>query len=71
MGERTKWTGGDACDCCGKTANTMYDAETKKGPWAFMCPECWKKHGLGRIGLGYGQRYDRDPFDHGLYKTAG
>ena len=27
MNGKTKWTGGEACDCCGGTADTMYDAE--------------------------------------------
>lgn len=71
MAERTTWTGAEECDFCGEKADTMYDAATKSGPWALMCPKCWKKHGAGRLGLGYGQRYDRDPLDRRLYKTAG
>lgn len=32
-----------------------YDAKTKMGPWANMCPECMTDYGLG-LGLGRGQR---------------
>jgi len=70
MPDRTEWTGQQACDYCGEAADTMYDSASKEGPWAFMCPDCWEKHGLGKIGVGYAQRYDRDP-DGRLFKTAG
>lgn len=29
------------------------------GPWAIMSPESWKRHGCGRLGTGYGQRYEK------------
>lgn len=32
-----------------------YDAETKSGPWAFMCPDCFQRYGTGELGLGKGQ----------------
>jgi len=35
------------------------DGGTKYGPWANMTPASWKKHGIGRLGLGYGQRYKK------------
>jgi len=70
MPDRTEWTGQKTCDYCGKTAATMYDSASKEGPWAFMCPECWKEHGFGKLGVGFGQRYDRDP-DGRFFKTAG
>jgi len=41
------------CDFCGDTAK--YDGRTKLGPWAYMCQECFKRHGIG-LGLGKGQR---------------
>ena len=33
-----------SCDFCGRPAE--YDGKTTLGPWAFMCGECWEKHGL-------------------------
>ncbi len=35
----------------------MIDGKTKMGPWACMTPESWAKHGVGRFGLGFGQKY--------------
>lgn len=50
----------DKCDFCGaKQPDEIYDAETKFGPWAYMCKACWKKHGKGVLGLGHGQRYKK------------
>lgn len=42
-----------ACDFCGDLA--LYDGKTILGPWAYMCPDCFKEYGIG-IGLGMGQR---------------
>lgn len=70
MPDRTEWTGQKACDYCGNEAETMYDSASKEGSWAFMCPECWKKHGFGKVGTGFAQRYDRGP-DGRFFKTAG
>lgn len=66
----TIWTSSPKCDYCGKEADVMYDAETRGGPWAFMCPECWKKHGFARLGTGFGQKYEKDASGR-LVKTAG
>jgi len=41
-----------SCDFCGNTAR--YDGKTHQGPWANMCPTCFKKYGVG-LGLGRGQ----------------
>lgn len=38
----------------------VYDARTKSGPWAMMTEKSWKKHGIGQLGLGLGQKYQRD-----------
>lgn len=44
-----------SCDfTCGKEAE--FDGATKMGPWAYMCAACWEKYGVGRLGLGYGQK---------------
>jgi hypothetical protein len=32
------------------------DAKMRTGPWAYMCEPCFRMHGLGRLGTGYGQR---------------
>ena len=40
------------CDFCGDEAH--YDGKTRLGPWAYMCNECLRIHGLG-LGLGVGQ----------------
>jgi hypothetical protein len=37
----------------------MIDGKTKMGPWANMTPTSWKRHGIGRLGTGYGQKYKR------------
>lgn len=42
------------CDMCGHPAN--YDAKTRFGPWAYMCEPCWRAHGTGKLGTGFGQR---------------
>ena len=34
------------------------DGATKQGPWALMTPKSWKTHGKGKLGTGYGQRYE-------------
>ena len=70
MPDRTEWTGQKTCDYCGGTADTMYDSASKEGPWAFMCPKCWEKHGFGTLGPGIGQRYDRDQ-DGRFFETEG
>jgi len=37
----------------------MYDAKTKMGPWANMSEVSWKQHGIGMLGTGYGQKYEK------------
>ena len=29
------------------------------GPWATMCPDCYKKHGISVLGKGLGQKYEK------------
>lgn len=41
------------CDIC-TTGEAKYDAMTTRGPWAYMCQECFGDYGV-RLGLGYGQ----------------
>ena len=35
------------------------DGKTLGGPWAIMTPASWAKHGVGKLGTGYGQRYKK------------
>ena len=49
------------CDLCMKDLTDLdwYDAKTIFGPWANLCPTCFKAHGIG-LGAGLGQHYDAD-----------
>ena len=47
------------CDICSRTlGDTIVDAITDFGPWAWMCPSCNSIHGIG-FGTGVGQMYER------------
>jgi hypothetical protein len=37
----------------------MFDGKTKMGPWACMSSYSWEKHGCGKLGTGFGQKYKR------------
>jgi len=37
----------------------MYDAKTRMGPWANMTAKSWLDYGVGKLGTGYGQRYEK------------
>lgn len=37
--------------------DVMIDGKTKLGPWACMTEKSWGVHGVGKLGLGYGQKY--------------
>lgn len=66
----TVWMGPvpEKCDTCGTPIDgKFYDAATKMGPWACMCPSC---HTLGLLGPGKGQEYTRRS-DGKYEKTAG
>lgn len=55
---RGTWPG--YCDICHTdltAATYFYDAATKYGPWALVCPECFINHCFG-LGTGRGQKYD-------------
>lgn len=43
------------CDIDPGHGPAMYDAKTVFGPWAWLCPACFKNHGVG-LGLGRGQK---------------
>ncbi len=47
----------EKCDICNRKITRVFiDGKTDLGPWAIMCPACYKVHGIG-LGLGLGQRY--------------
>jgi hypothetical protein len=37
----------------------MIDGKTKYGPWATMSETSWRDHGIGRFGIGYAQKYEK------------
>ncbi len=37
----------------------IIDGKTRQGPWALMTPQSWRLHGVGKLGTGYGQRYQK------------
>jgi hypothetical protein len=40
-------------------AKEFIDGKTTLGPWGIMTPKNWRRHGIGRLGLGCGQRYEK------------
>ena len=48
----------DTCKMQGKSAKAEYDAKTYRGPWAYMCEDCWSVFAAapGKLGTGVGQR---------------
>ncbi|RPH74004.1 hypothetical protein EHM76_04350 [bacterium] len=41
--------------------NVMIDGKTTRGPWANMTEESWKTYGIGLLGTGCGQKYEKQP----------
>ena len=63
------------CDICAQAlahenVGTFYDARTLNGRWATLCPYCVTEHTFGRLGAGWGQRYEKQP-DGRWLKTGG
>lgn len=50
---------GDLDDFGDAYSNVMIDGKTKRGPWANMTETSWQRHGIGKLGLGFGQRYEK------------
>ena len=45
------------CDYCSQTlTDIFYDSKTVFGPWANLCPHCFKEIGVG-VGMGCAQKY--------------
>jgi hypothetical protein len=42
-------------------ADEIIDGKTTYGPWALMTPKSFRLNGVGRLGLGLGQRYVKQP----------
>jgi hypothetical protein len=65
----------EKCDTCDTPiTNKFYDAKTKMGPWACMCPTCQVLGpGINKVGLGLGQEYTKTKVDGKIIwkKTAG
>ncbi len=67
---RVKWLGSTTCNFCRYALPAAFiDGRTIHGPWAVMCARCWPVHGNGRLGEGFGQRYEPDPADGFYYKV--
>lgn len=49
------------CDVCDSPIDkTFIDGKTQAGPWACMCMTCYTLGpGVGKLGLGIGQMYER------------
>ena len=50
---------GDIDDFGDRYEDEMIDGKTNMGPWANMTAQSWATHGIGRLGQGYGQRYNK------------
>ena len=50
----------DICKCDMSPGKVEYfvDGKTIMGPWALMCPVCWRTYGIGTLGQGLGQKYE-------------
>lgn len=60
MSEKKLWYGETTCDLCHhEITDTLYDAAVRYVgfPWATMCEKCYKKHGVKKLGQGFGQKY--------------
>ena len=60
-----KWTGAAPSNCDGCNAaltNTFYDARSSDGTgrWGNFCHTCFKLYTPGKLGVGVGQKYERN-----------
>lgn len=74
---RLKYWMGDPPEVCDlnsahKITTTFIDGATRRGPWANMCPDCYRTEGRG-LGTGYGQKYEKQEIDGEIkwVKTGG
>ena len=71
--KRLTWCGPApaTCDLCGRSITSAFvDGKTTRGLWGNMCSICHALHGVG-LGVGRGQRYERDEVDGRYVKVAG
>ena len=54
----------------GEEGEVVYDAKTLAGPWATMKECSFKTYGLGKLGIGFGQKYVRNAAGE-LHKVEG
>lgn len=50
--------------------DVFIDGRTAQGSWAIMSLESWERYGYHRLGMGCGQRYEKQP-DGRWLKTDG
>lgn len=43
--------------------DVFIDGRTTSGQWAIMTPSSWERHGVWKLGTGFGQKYQRDAED--------
>jgi hypothetical protein len=55
------WSGhiGERDDFGMPIEDIFIDGKTAMGPWAIMSPSAWRQHGVGQLGTGLGQKYQR------------
>jgi len=50
------------CQVCPTSlTKVFYDARTRQGPWAYLCDDCFENLTSGRLGTGFGQKYEVQP----------
>jgi hypothetical protein len=61
MNEKKYWNGPlpETDDFGDRYHKVMIDGKTRQGPWANMTDTSWRLYGIGRLGTGCGQRYEK------------
>lgn len=60
------------CDCHNQPLGlVMYDARTKSGQWGNLCEKGFQTMTEGRLGVGWGQKYERETHTSPWVKTEG
>jgi hypothetical protein len=63
MTQKVYWTGEvpEKDDFGHPIIGIMYDAKTQMGPRATMSKTSYQHYGVGKLGTGLGQKYERQP----------
>ena len=63
MAEPVIWCGeiGPNDDFGRPIGKEFIDGRTNRGPWGIMTRESFLTHGMGKLGPGWGQRYEKQP----------